>query len=147
MGLFAQWLSTYLAYMRPLWPPVSGQRERGDGYHIRGVGGWIPHTLSIKTSGTARVEELAVEFHDPHLIPGAHMVEEENQGQKEGTATENTCPCTGSGFNSQNLQRSSRVCVTVLPGDLIPSSHLHRHQAHTWHSYIHAGKVLTKFIK
>lgn len=130
-------------------PVASSLRTKGKGGWVphTGGGGWIPHTLSIKTSGTARVEELAVEFHDPHLIPGAHMVEEENQGQKEGTATENTCPCTGSGFNSQNLQRSSRVCVTVLPGDLIPSSHLHRHQAHTWHSYIHAGKVLTKFIK
>lgn len=73
----AQWLSTYLAYLRPC------------GFHSldTGKGEWIPHTLSIKTSETAQVEELTVESPDPRLIPEAHMVEEKNQGQRNGAAT------------------------------------------------------------
>lgn len=49
-------------------------------------------------------------------------------------------------FNSQHPHGSSAVSVTPVPGDLMPSSGLHRHQTCTQCTNIRAGKT-AKYIK
>ena len=56
------------------------------------------------------------------------------------------CSSRGPRFNSQHPHGSSQVSVTPVPGDLIPSSGLHGHQAHTWCTYIHVDRTHICFI-
>lgn len=39
--------------------------------------------------------------------------------------------------NSQHRRSGSQPTVTLVPGDLMHSSDLHRHRAFTWYTYIH----------
>jgi hypothetical protein len=48
------------------------------------------------------------------------------------------------GSDFQHLHGGSQLFVTLVEGDLTPSSGLHRHQLHMWYTDIHAGKILTK---
>lgn len=45
--------------------------------------------------------------------------------------------CRGLGFESQNLRGGSRSSITLVPGDLMPSSGLLGHRTHMRCTYIH----------
>ena len=46
-------------------------------------------------------------------------------------------------FNSQHPHSCSQPSVTLIPGDLMPSSVLQEYQVCTWYTYTHIGKTNT----
>lgn len=50
------------------------------------------------------------------------------------------CSCRVPRFNSQHSHSRSQPSIIPAPGDLMPSSDFHRHQAHTQCRYIHESK-------
>ena len=50
-----------------------------------------------------------------------------SEGWRNGSGFKSTgCSCRGPGFDSQHPHGSSQVCASPVPGDLMPSSGLHR---------------------
>lgn len=53
------------------------------------------------------------------------------------------CFPRGPELDSQHPYSSSQTSLTPVPGDLMPSSGFHRHQAHMWYIDTHASKPPT----
>jgi hypothetical protein len=49
--------------------------------------------------------------------------------------------CRGFELDPQHLYSGSWLLLTPVPRDLLPSSDLHKEQAHTYQTDIHAGKT------
>lgn len=49
------------------------------------------------------------------------------------------CSATVPGLDSQNLYDDTQPFLTLVPGDLIPSSGLHECKVGTWYTDMHAG--------
>jgi hypothetical protein len=47
------------------------------------------------------------------------------------------CSSREPGFNPLDLRGGSQLSVTIVPGDLMPSSGLCGYQAHMWYTGIH----------
>lgn len=54
------------------------------------------------------------------------------------------CSCRRPRFGSQHPYGGSQPSLSPVPTDLMPSSGLHGHQAHTWCTHMHASKTHIK---
>ena len=91
--------------------------------------------------------EGAFQVQDPtwNYTEGPHLKEGLEAGATLPHLTEHRLK--GPKFNSQQLHGGSKPSVTPAPGDLMLSSDLVGHQAHTQYTYIHAGKTHIKINK
>lgn len=65
------------------------------------------------------------------------------QGRSDSSVVKSQCCSSrGPGFKAQHPHGGSKPSVTPVSGALIPTSGLHRHQAHIWCIDIYAGKKI-----
>ena len=87
------------------------------------------------------------------LGPGRHLIQTTTISFRkriwkwdwgDGSVVQSICrSCRGPRFGSQYLYGGgSQLCVTPVLRDLTSSYGFQGHQAHTWHTHVHTGKIL-----